>query len=951
MIKYHDINTFSDDGERLIMPASDIISSQSKLASNYSQKIQEFLNKLTKRDDRFYVVINALGSYERWGCNSRGDAFPRDALSHHVDSFTGSPMHDYGYKSFEHYAKYFRHHDNKPSSPSYGEVLFSYWNPFLERVELVVAIDRFKENRWIKELLNGGDIATSMGCFTDPNFPILVKDRGYIKISEIKKGDQVLTHKGNWKKVTEVMKRKYTGGVSELKVKGLPIPIELTDEHPMMAKSFKMESNNRKRPYNTPEQFEKVEFDWAHAGCLEKGDHIQYAEPKYSTDEYTKIGDVDLARIMGFYLAEGSIQYCDGNENIVCFTCHIDDEMVREIPKIVNKCFPGTTCEVIPKNNSKSSVSLLMYSARLARFLKSFVWTGSHKKIIPPEIFVSDRDVKLAFVGAWLSGDGWCDTKGAHWSSCNFSLVMLGRDLLMSCGIPSSIYKIVHPAGNGFSINETTEYTLNISCVDAEPLTKYSEMKLSKLNNLLKERKKTGNSCIRINADSTKSYSIKEINKRYVEDIYVYNFEVEDDNSYSAAGLVSHNCNVPFDVCNICGNKAPTVKQYCVHARDHLRSIVSPETAAKWSVEVGRTILPGTQVCVLNTYPIFFDISRVWRGADNTSFILTKAASSTFFVSGAQLAESYNVTDDDFNNLVKVAKKKIAKKKCAAIIKNIPASDIDGKAVAANISEKKKVLESKVEEAINDEPLLPNNILDHMSQNYSLPSILSSMISLGIHPKPTEFQRIVIIAGGKNKGLADKLDQNGEIFPKCDRCSDFDNQIDISPKNISYPLQVLLSKFASNRSCYPDLLIKRIRTGQHTVKKQASKLSAAKINPSLKDIGKMYASLGNKIKKSKVLQDKYFPLKLIFGSLLGMKLFGPDFSNDDVIGSLPAEDYENILQGTIDSENNKVASLIALPMIYKCAAYDQEAACLKNDLIDNNIFEYEIKTTMSLFNK
>jgi len=934
MIKYHDINTFSNDGEQLIIPASDIVSSQSKISTTYSPEIQEFISNIEKRDDRFYAVINALGSYERWGCNSNGDAFPKAALSHHVDTFTGKPLLDYGYKSFEHYAKYFRHHNNKPSSPSYGEVLFSYWNPFLERVELVIAMDAFKESKWIKIIKNGGNISVSMGCFTDPNYPILVKDKGYINISDVKEGDYVLSHKGNWKKVTEIMRHKYTGEIHKLDIKGLPFPIELTDNHPMMAKSFKMESNNKDRPYLTPEQFEKVEFDWIHTGCLEKGDHIQYIETKYNTNEYTAIGDEDLARIMGFYLAEGSIQYCKENINTTYFTCNIDDEMVRIIPKILNKSFPDINCSVKPKNNSKYSVTLGVFSSKLSKFLKSFIWTGAHKKTIPPEIFVSNRNVKLAFLGAWLSGDGWLDSKGAHWSSCNRSLVLLGRDLLMSCGIPSSIYKIKHPAGSGFSTNETIEYTLNISTMNCEPLTPYSEMKLSKLPELISERKKNGNSAIRINSDSTKSYSIKGINSRHVEDLMVYNLEVEDDHSYTAAGLVSHNCRVPYDVCNICGNKAPTRAQYCIHAKKYLRRIVGKDTAAKWSIEVGRTILPGTQVCVLNTYPIFFDLSRVHIGADNISFVLGKAASNTSFVSGLDLAESYNVTDEDFNDILKVANNKIAKKKCATIIKTIPASKIDGQGI---ISEKEKVIKRVINTTIKNEPLIPNNILNHMAQNYSIKDILNSMLSLGIHPKPTEFQRIIIVSGG-NKELADKLEENGEIFPKSE--SSMSPSFNISTSLANNSLQQILSKFAKLRSCYPDLLIPRLNINKHSVK-TASK-SVPKINALLKDIGKMYSSLGDSAKKSKIVQDSFFPLNLIFGTLLSLKLFGPKITSDRILGDLPAEDYEHILKGS-NLANEKVATLIAAPMIYKCSVYDQDPISLENNFINNKIFNYEIE--------
>jgi hypothetical protein len=42
----------------------------------------------------------------------------------------------------------------------------------------------------------------------------------------------------------------------------------------------------------------------------------------------------------------------------------------------------------------------------------------------------------------------------------------------------------------------------------------------------------------------------------------VYNFEVEEDNSYVAGGVAVHNCHVKWDVCSICGHRGPTRKDY-----------------------------------------------------------------------------------------------------------------------------------------------------------------------------------------------------------------------------------------------------------------------------------------------------------------------------------------------------------------------------------------------------
>jgi hypothetical protein len=73
---------------------------------------------------------------------------------------------------------------------------------------------------------------------------------------------------------------------------------------------------------------------------------------------------------------------------------------------------------------------------------------------------------------------------------------------------------------------------------------------------------------------------------------------------------VSMGCRIKYDVCAVCGNKAPTRAAYCSHARDHL----------------GEILEDGQRCSVHNPSPDFFDISRVFRPADRTGYTLLKVA-------------------------------------------------------------------------------------------------------------------------------------------------------------------------------------------------------------------------------------------------------------------------------------------------------------------------------------
>lgn len=95
---------------------------------------------------------------------------------------------------------------------------------------------------------------------------------------------------------------------------------------------------------------------------------------------------------------------------------------------------------------------------------------------------------------------------------------------------------------------------------------------------------------------------------------------------------VSMSCRVPFDTCMVCGNVAKSRKDYCKHA----------------SIMMGRIMADGKMACVRNDFPDFFDISKVWRGADRVAFTfrkLEKAAAEGQTLGGAELAELFGTVD------------------------------------------------------------------------------------------------------------------------------------------------------------------------------------------------------------------------------------------------------------------------------------------------------------------
>lgn len=148
-----------------------------------------------------------------------------------------------------------------------------------------------------------------------PDSPILTLDKGVQKIKDIKIGDKVLTHKGRFMRVSQVMKREYYGDMIKIFSHKLKIPIILTPEHKVLAvktspcigdsgvdrcrpaKCYRyIDGYQRKRcKYIYGEEpWRKYNTQWIDAKNLTKGDWVVY--PK-SND---KIIDIEKIRIIDY---------------------------------------------------------------------------------------------------------------------------------------------------------------------------------------------------------------------------------------------------------------------------------------------------------------------------------------------------------------------------------------------------------------------------------------------------------------------------------------------------------------------------------------------------------------------------------------------------------------------------------------------------------------------------
>ena len=235
----------------------------------------------------------------------------------------------------------------------------------------------------------------------------------------------------------------------------------------------------------------------------------------------------------------------------------------------------------------------------------------------------------------------------------------------------------------------------------------------------------------------------------------------------------SMGCRVPWDECSICGNRAPTTKQYCEHLKYYMGRIHPPT---------------GKMAFAVNRFPKFFDISIVLIGADRIAKSLLKVAS----LNGAKIAET----------------------KQAEIEKEIPATE------APASQDSIDNLVRAIPEVKAREPEIPRPLLDSMAQNHGLPEIISTLTMLGIIPKPQEFQRIVLIRSGKRE-LADELDSKNLCFDPsmCEEPDPAHGKIlGLDHNKFSPQIMSMMTPMMADRSYAAPHLVKRILI---TIEKQA----------------------------------------------------------------------------------------------------------------------------------
>ena len=369
----------------------------------------------------------------------------------------------------------------------------------------------------------------------------------------------------------------------------------------------------------------------------------------------------------------------------------------------------------------------------------------------------------------------------------------------------------------------------------------------------------------------------------------------------------SMGCRVPFDVCVVCKNKAPTRKHYCEHAKYYLNKI--------WPAT-------GQMVYVINYRPKFHDISQVLIGADRIAKTLMKVASTKSYhlMGSAYAAEKYAAKDGLL--VPERLAKQSSEKKIATIEKEVPADE-----PPASLEDVKH-LANTIMEVKSREEAFPDEVIDKLGKK-PLPQVMSTLATLGILPKPHEFQRIVLISIGR-KSLADELHEKQMCFDPSDgeANDEYEHMLKMSPNNFSPAILNILRPFMGERSYYqPHLgrrltvLIKRAAQEEPNYVKVDNR-KPFPLAPLLLATAGLYATFGKKAPEMAEGIDKLVLKHPMLSAALGISLvntfktmFGAGLKGTTYRGPAPSDPDVPNIEARLERWRAKPLEKMAMPKI------------------------------------
>ncbi len=407
----------------------------------------------------------------------------------------------------------------------------------------------------------GADVTYIEGCL--PADELVSKGDSLKEIVDIKVGEEVISHTGKKQRV----KRRFVHPHDGIMLTIVPLSkgnaFRLTGEHPVLSVRridvlTKRKARNGWLPEVSTKTFAEAIPTYRNAAELEVGDFIVYVVPNVTVDDKDVSGV--LSKILGIYLAEGSISFNKSlNRNVLQFSFGKSDKeknLATEIRDVILSL--GEKASLTLSGQGYYTVS--SYSKKLIELCLKHCGKGAATKVLSKKIMELPVQKQKILLDYYLKGDGNHYTKKENMSlmiraaTVSKMLAYQLQEILGRTGIFANIS--VRKGGKdkilGREITRKDQYIIE-----------YTENKIWS-----EVRKK----------DNVFFVPIKEIRKEQFKGD-VFNVAVSEDESYLVKGFAVHNCTAPV---YIASSLHSAVVEIMVHKDAHVRYV----TIQNWSRNV-----------------------------------------------------------------------------------------------------------------------------------------------------------------------------------------------------------------------------------------------------------------------------------------------------------------------------------------------------------------------------
>ncbi len=381
----------------------------------------------------------------------------------------------------------------------------------------------------------GAQVHYVEGCFLEGAH---VRTRnGEKTIEQISIGDEVMTHQGRWRKVYHTQSRPYHGKVYTLRFYGDSGRIlKVTAEHPLLVARRERDAMRNK----------EFQLTWTRADSVREGDYLVVPVPQPVMEpapvhsvtiplgrgrhapierEVNLPYEPDFFRLLGYYFAEGHVD----NEHYLTLSFNANEtDYLADVTSLIERYFGKSPIVNAPRQNGQT---LVLASTENARTFAREFGARVYEKRIPEWVSSAEPALLAELVKGMWRGDGSYDSKKNmfRYNTVSANLAYGFRDACLRLGIAASVnlQERAVPRKDIYTVVIASPFNLHFGAivgVDA-PAGDLSGSPFSLDENFLYVPVKG------ISAEETETE--------------VFNFSVEEDESYVAEGVVSHNCTAP----------------------------------------------------------------------------------------------------------------------------------------------------------------------------------------------------------------------------------------------------------------------------------------------------------------------------------------------------------------------------------------------------------------------